>query len=709
MTKMREYLKTLRNVGIIAHIDAGKTTLSERILFYTKKIHRMGEVHEGAATMDFMPEEQERGITIASACCSCTWRMPEGACGINLIDTPGHVDFSIEVERCLRVLDGCVGVFCAVGGVEPQSETVWRQAEKFRIPKVAFINKMDRLGASFSNVLQEMHEKLEARPVALVVPLGEGEQFEALLDVVTLERMDFDVSTQGVQYSRQALSAAEAGLIAPWRELLLNSLADESDEIMERYLSAQELPAELLHQVIRRATLKRSLVPVFAGAALRNAGVQPLLDGICRYLPNPLEAEAQVAEIKKPGSSGTKTVLPFPEAPLSALVFKLFMEGGRKLSLLRIYAGTIHEGKDCLNVTRAQPEKITRIFRLNADEREQIPEAGAGDIVAVQGIRSAHTGDSIAEPGEPLLLENISAYHPVISLALEPHNSGDGEKLDELLRRFLLEDPTLRAELDEETGQRIVSGMGELHLEILLEKIKREGSLVLRIGNPQVLCRETVLKKAEAGGEFDRELGDVRHYGQVTLRVAPQIRGCGNLVQWSAEFMELNPQNFQRAAPQAGRAPRPKIGSKIWPQNWLDEVERGIEDSLQSGVLQGFPVQDVLVEILSLQRKEGFSSPAGYHMAAVAALKSALESARPVLLEPVMYVEISTPEAFLGAAFNLVSAHGGKVIDMRERSGYRIIKALAPMRELFGFSTYLRSSTQGRAGLLMRFERFDVV
>jgi elongation factor G len=705
MTKMREHLKTLRNVGIIAHIDAGKTTLSERILFYTKKIHRMGEVHEGAATMDFTPEEQERGITITSACCSCAWRIPEGAYSINLIDTPGHVDFSIEVERCLRVLDGCVGVFCAVGGVEPQSETVWRQAEKFRIPTVAFINKMDRLGASFADVLQEMREKLEARPVALVVPLGEGEQFEALLDVVTLERMDFDADTQGVQYSRQALSAAEAGLIAPWRERLLNSLADESDEIMERYLSAQELPAELLHQVIRRATLKRSLVPVFAGAALRNTGVQPLLDGICRYLPNPLEAEAQVAEIKKSDSSGTKTVGPFPEAPLSALVFKLFMEGGRKLSLLRIYSGTIHEGKDCLNVTRGQAEKITRIFRLNADEREQIPEAGAGDIVAVQGIRSAHTGDSIAESGEPLLLENISAYHPVISLALEARNSSDGEKLDELLRRFLLEDPTLRAELDEETGQRIVSGMGELHLEILMEKIKREGGLVLRIGNPQVLCRETILKKAEASGEFDRELGDVRHYGQVTLRVAPQIRGHGNLVQWSTEFTALNPQNFQRPVQPAGPVPRPKI----WPQTWLDEVERGIEDSLQSGVLQGFPVQDVLVEILALQRKEGFSSPAGYHMAAVAALKSALESARPVLLEPVMYVEISTPEAFLGAAFNLVSAHGGKVIDMRERGGYRIIKALAPMRELFGFSTYLRSSTQGRAGLLMRFERFDAV
>ncbi|MDR2892654.1 MAG: elongation factor G [Deltaproteobacteria bacterium] len=715
MSKTDAYLDKLRNTGIIAHIDAGKTTLTERILFYTKKIHRMGEVHEGAATMDFTPEEQEHGITIASACCTCHW----GDYSINLIDTPGHVDFSIEVERCLRVLDGVVGVFCAVGGVEPQSETVWRQAEKFGIPKLAFVNKMDRLGASFKSVLEEMRTRLGVSPLALTLPIGEGEEFEALIDLVSLERVDFDAASQGSSYTRSALSEAEAALAAPWREAMMNALADEDDAIMEKYLTGEEMPLELLRSAIRHGTLRRSLVPVFAGSALRNTGVQLLLDGICAYLPNPAEAAPQEAEDTEAVKTAARhiekvKVTVDPKAPLSALVFKLFMEGGRKLSLVRIYSGELREGLDCLNVTRGKAEKISRIFRLNADSRDQLNEARAGDIVAVQGLRSVCTGDSIAALERRLLLENITAYRPVISIAIEPKNSGEGEKLDEVLQRLQLEDPTLQVELDEASGQRVVSGMGELHLEVLLERLKREYGLIPRAGNPQVVCQETVLKSAEASGEFDRELGEVRHYGQVTLRVAPRERGSGNLVRWA---FDSGSQTGQAASGAAQERPSGKSSGGVsgqssgqsWPAAWLEAVDRGIDDSLQSGVLQGFPLQDVLVEVLSMQRRDGSSSPAGYHMAAVAALKNALAEAKPVLLEPLMHLEISVPDSHLGAALNLISTHGGKVSDLLERGEVKIVKALAPMRELFGFSTYLRSSTQGRAGLIMRFERFDIL
>ncbi|MDR1126105.1 MAG: elongation factor G [Deltaproteobacteria bacterium] len=688
MSKQFPALQKLRNAGIIAHIDAGKTTLTERILFYTHKIHRMGEVHEGAATMDFTPEEQARGITIASACCTCAWELENRQYDINLIDTPGHVDFSIEVERSLRVLDGAVGVFCAVGGVEPQSETVWRQAEKFGVPKLAFVNKMDRLGASFAGVLRDMREKLGARPAPLVVPLGEGEDFAALLDVLGLERLDFDAASQGALYTRRPLSADEAALAAPWREELISLLADESDEIMEKYLAGEELPLELLRAAVRRGTLRRSLVPVFCGSALRNAGVQPLLDGICLYLPNPLEAEPQEAEDVNLSAGAGRAIPvklePDPDGDLAALVFKLCMEGGRKLSLLRIYSGTLRDGMECCNATRKRTERISRLFRLFADDREQIAAAGPGAIVAVQGLRSAYTGDSVSSPGRPLLLENIAAYRPVISIALEPKNSSEGEKLDEVLQRFLLEDPTLHLEMDDDSGQRIISGMGELHLEVLLERMKREYGLEPRAGNPQVVCQETILKTAGAEGEFDRELGDTPHYGKVLVRVAPRERGGGNLVRWGFDNTD-------------------------WPQPWLAAAEQGIDDSLHAGVLRGFPVQDVLVEILELQRRDGASSPAGYHMAAVAALKSALSAARPALLEPVMHIEISVPDSHLGAALNLLSAHGGKVSELAERGEQKIIKALAPMRELFGFSTFLRSSTQGRAGMVLRFERFDAI
>lgn len=671
-------LADLRNIGIIAHIDAGKTTLTERILFYARRIHRMGEVHEGAATMDFMPEEQERGITIASAATTCEWAGKT----VTIIDTPGHVDFSIEVERSLRVLDGAVGVFCAVGGVEPQSETVWRQAEKFKIPRLAFVNKMDRPGASYARVIDEIKEVLGARAVPAVIPVGEGEDFEAVIDLVTMERLDFDQSDKGREYTRRPLDDAEAALAAPWRDRLLEALADEDELIMERYLSGESVEAAHIRTVMRSAVIAGGLVPVFAGSALKNAGVQPLLDGVVDYLPNP--AEVAPPEAVLPDGGGKQVVRPEADAPLAALVFKLYMEGGRKLSLLRVYAGTVSEGMDCYNVTRKQAERITRIYRLHADEREQVGRAGPGEIVAVQGLRSVYTGDSIALKSSPLLLEDIFAHMPVISIALEPKNSEEGDKLDEVLSRFALEDPTLKIDSDEASGQRVVFGMGELHLEVLRDRMNREYGLAPRAGNPQVICQETITRSAESSGEFDRELGEVPHYGYVELRVSPRERGKGNLVRWAFD-------------------------TEGWPKAWTDSAAQGAEDSLQSGITQGYPVEDVLVEITGLKRRDNSSSPAGYHMAAVSAVKSALNSAGPVILEPIMYVEINTPEAFLGAALSLVSTHGGKVENMLERGGQKIIKALAPMRELFGFSTFLRSATQGRAGLLMRFERFDSI
>lgn len=678
MAKPQPYLDKLRNIGIIAHIDAGKTTLTERILFYTSKIYRMGEVHEGAATMDFMPEEQERGITIASACVTCPW----DGFDVNLIDTPGHVDFSIEVERSLRVLDGVVGVFCAVGGVEPQTETVWRQANKFKVPQMAFINKLDRPGASYATVFADIKAHLGANVVPITIPLGEGDELEAIIDVLHMKRYDFNAATQGKEFSTKALSADELTLAAPWREKLLEAAADESDALMELYLAGEEAPVELLIEAIHNGTIKRSVVPVYAGSALKNIGVQPLLDGVCAFLPNPAEAPKTKAMQLANGVQTNCIELDVnPDAPLAALVFKVVAEGSRRIAFVRIYSGTLSEGLPCHNSSRNNKEKIANVYRLEAGERVAIPAAKAGDIVALSGLTSVTTGDSLSGAnGQEFLLEKITGYQPVISISLEPKNSVDGEKLDKALQRFLLEDPTLCVEIDENSGQRIISGMGELHLEVLQERLKREYTLEPRAGKPQVLCHETVTGTAEARGEFRRELGAVQHFGAVTLRISQKTRGQGNEVRWLTER-----------------------GSVLVV--WAEEIDRGIESSLQSGVMQGYPVQDVLVEVLAVE-KEASSSPAGYHMATIAAFRQAFEAAAPVLLEPVMRLEISVPESNLGAALNILTTIGGKIDNMDERHELRLVRALAPMRFLFGFSTSLRSATQGRAGFVMRFDHF---
>ena len=468
--------QAVRNIGVIAHIDAGKTTLSERMLFYTRKIHRMGEVHDGTATMDYLPEEQERGITITSACTTCEWN----GTTVNIIDTPGHVDFTIEVERSLRVLDGAVGVFCAVGGVEPQSETVWRQSEHFGVPKLAFVNKMDRIGADFSAVLKSMQTRLGANPLPVVIPVGAAETFQGVIDLVTLERLDFDESDQGQTWTRSPLTEADAELAAPWREQMLERLAENDDTFLEQYLGGEYTETDI-RSAIRRATLARRVTPVLSGSALKNTGVQPLLDAVIAYLPAPADLPPVTAHNPEDGTDGT---IPCdPALPFTGLVFKVMMDGGRKLALVRLYAGTLKEGDPCRNVTRRADERISRLYRLHADRREQVDAAKAGDIVAVIGLRSARTGDTVGAPGSKLLLESIEAYQPVISLAIEPRNADEGKALDEALDRFSLEDPTLTVAIDEGSGHRIVSGMGELHLDVILERIRREYGIAPRVSS----------------------------------------------------------------------------------------------------------------------------------------------------------------------------------------------------------------------------------
>ena len=637
-------ISDIRNIGIIAHIDAGKTTLSERMLFYSRKIHRMGEVHDGAATMDYMPEEQERGITITSACTSCQWREKM----INLIDTPGHVDFTIEVERSLRVLDGAVGVFCAVGGVEPQSETVWRQSEHFAVPKIAFVNKMDRLGADFEAALEAIRRRLQTNAVAVTAPLGQGESFAGVLDLISGETLTFDPADQGRTVLRVPFSPREATLAAPWRETLLEKLAEADDKFLELWMEGS-FSREDVRAALRRATLSRALTPVLCGSALRNAGVQPVLDAVCDYLPSPLDVPAPVG---RDAQGREEAVEPDPDAPPVALVFKVLMENGRKLSFLRLYAGQIREGDSLRNVTRKSDDRVGRIFRLHADRREQLESASAGEIAAVVGLRTAHTGETYAARARELVLESIEAYAPVLTLALEPRNADEGKTLDEALARYVEEDPTFQVSLDDDSGTRMISGMGELHLDVLLERMRREYGISPRAGQPQVVLRETVRREAEAEAVFDKELGKEHHQGAVALRVAPLPRHTGNQVT-VGDFLPADPQEAR----------------KILPPALLQAALDGVRDGLQSGELTGWPLVDVAVTLTNVERREGLTTIPGCHMAAGQALREALSKAAPVALEPVMRVEINVPEDFLGPAISLFTAGGGTVDDVEHLAG----------------------------------------
>lgn len=671
----------LRNIGIIAHIDAGKTTLTERILFYTRKIHRMGEVHEGTATMDFMPEEQERGITITSACTTCHWKDRV----INIIDTPGHVDFTIEVERCLRVLDGAVGVFCAVAGVEPQSETVWRQSEQFGVPKLAFVNKMDRPGADFDRTVQAIRTRLGANAVPVTIPVGSGADFSGVIDLIRAKVLSFSEDDEGMTVSESAPEGDLKEACSKARDHMLESLVDVDDVFMEKYLEGS-VTEDDIRSAMRRAVLARTFTPVLAGSALGNKGVQPLLDAICDFLPSPCDLPL----VKGFDAKGKSVSVPLTEdGPFVGLVFKVVMEDGRKTAFLRAYSGRFDEGDSLTNVNRGKDDRVGRIYRLHADHREQLKSASAGDIVAVVGLRSAHTGETYAK-GIDVRLEAIESYAPVITLALEPRNADEGKVLDEALARYTEEDPTLLSHFDEETGMRTISGMGELHLDVTLERMRREYHISPRVGAPEVIMRETITGTGEGDCVFDRDLGKVQHFGHVSVSVAPRPRGAGNTVK---------PGSF---------LPEDKIAAaKIIQKELLTAALEGATDALQSGDLTGYPVVDVAVTITGIERRDGVASEPGCRMAAAQALKQALAAASPVILEPVMNVTISCPEAELGSAISLFGTLGGKIDEMEDNSGQKVVHGTASLRKLFGFSTKLRSATQGRAGLVMSFSRFD--
>ena len=673
--------QVVRNIGIIAHIDAGKTTLTERILYYTGRTHKIGEVHDGEATMDFMPEEQARGITIMSAVTTCDWKNAR----INIIDTPGHVDFTIEVERSLRVLDGAVGVFCAVGGVQPQSETVWRQADRYGVPKLVFVNKIDRIGADFDRTMEQLREKLKVNPLILMRPWGQEDKFKGVIDVLRQKLYVWEDDTLGAEMTERELPADAAEEAAEARTGLVETLAETDDEIMEDYLEGRDIPEAKLLAAIRRATIDLKISPVFCGAALRNKGVQPLLDGVIDFLPSP--GELPPAEAHDPDGAPVEIELR-ERAPLAALVFKIqMMEQGRKMSFLRLYSGKMAEGDDVLNPRTGQKDKVSRILRIHAAKRDRIPEAKAGDLVGVVGLRSAVTGDTVCDPSRPVLLESIEAADPVISIALEPENTGDIDKLTEVLAKLAEEDPTFRVRIDEETGQTIISGMGELHLEVLTQRLSREFSLNVRVGKPQVVYRETVTKTASAEGLFDRDLAGVAHWAKAKVTVAPLPRGEG----------------YQAAG---------KLTSAIeeaLPEVMVEAAMTTLAEGENSGPLQGYPILDAAVTLETLELGEGEDNEAVVRMAVNQALRSALELAAPTIMEPFMRLEITTPDEFMGEIIGDLGARLGRVEDIAPHSGFKVITAVAPMSKLFGYSTDIRSQTQGRGAFSMQFSHYDII
>ena len=671
----------VRNIGIIAHIDAGKTTLTERILYYTGRTHKIGEVHDGEATMDFMPEEQARGITIMSAVTTCDWKNAH----INIIDTPGHVDFTIEVERSLRVLDGAVGVFCAVGGVQPQSETVWRQADRYGVPKLVFVNKIDRIGADFDRTMDQLREKLGAVPLIITRPYGQEEKFGGVIDILRQKLYVWEDDTLGAEMSERELPESLREETEAARVSMLETLAEVDDEIMEYYLEGRDIPEAKLREAIRRAAIALKLSPVFCGAALRNKGVQLLLDGIVDYLPSPNEIPALEAVTPE----GEPITIELREkAPLAALVFKIqMMEQGRKMNFIRIYSGKLAEGDEVLNPRTGQKDKVSRILRVHASKRDRIPEAKAGDLVGLIGLRSAVTGDTLCSPDRPLLLESIEAAEPVISIALEPENSGDIDKLAETLAKLAEEDPTFRVRVDEETGQTIISGMGELHLEVLNQRLAREFSLNVRAGKPQVVYRETIARQAAADGLFERDLAGVAHKITAKVAVRPLSRGEGYQV----------------------RNKLPDQASQSLPEFLVEAAVNTIGDGGNSGPLMGYPLLDLEAVLESLTVGEGEDNEAVVRMAVSQALREALQQAAPTLMEPFMRLEITTPDEFMGEIIGDMSARLGRIEDIAAHSGFKIITALAPMSELFGYSTAIRSQTQGRGFFSMQFSHYDVV
>jgi elongation factor G len=674
-------LNRTRNIGIMAHIDAGKTTLTERILFYTGISHRMGEVHDGAATMDWMVQEQERGITITSAATTCEWDSHR----INIIDTPGHVDFTVEVERSLRVLDGTIALFSAVEGVEPQSETVWQQAEKYRVPRLAFVNKMDRVGADFEGVIDAIERKLHPRPMAFQIPIGKEADFRGVVDVISGRAMVWDGETaMGANYAEVAVPHEIADDVALARMALVEALSEESEAIIEMFLDGEEISESLLWEAARAAVLAGSIIPVFCGTAFKNKGVQPLLDAVVALLPSPYDVPA--TEGLDPDDA-TKTLVREPKdtSPFCALAFKVMTDPYMgTLTFLRVYSGTIEGGTAVLNPRTGKKERVGRLFQMHANKREDIHQAAAGMIVAAVGLKNTATGDTLCDLKHPIALESMSFPEPVISVAIEPDTKSDEDRLSMSLGKLSNEDPTFRVHTDSETGQTIVSGMGELHLEIITDRLVREFNVSCRIGRPQVAFRETITKAAKGDGMFQRQTGGRGQFGHAKIRVEPTERSSG------FEFLD-------------------SIRGGSIPKEFIKPIEQGVRGALERGILAGYRVVDVKVTLEDGSFHEVDSSEMAFKIAGSLAFQDAALKADPVILEPMMNVEVSTPQDYMGAVIGDLNSRRGNVNQMESRPGIQILTAHVPLQRMFGYATDLRSATQGRATFSMQFDHYAPV
>ncbi len=668
-----------RNIGIMAHIDAGKTTTTERILFYTGVSHKIGETHEGQATMDWMEQEQERGITITSAATTCFWK----DCRINIIDTPGHVDFTIEVERALRVLDGAVAVFDAVAGVEPQSETVWRQADRYKVPRICFVNKMDRMGANFPRCVDMIRDRLKAKPVALQIPIGSEDDFQGIVDLVTGKAVVFDKASKGAEFAVTDVPAGLQDQYDAMRLELLETIAEEDEVLMEKYLGGEELTEEDIHSAIRKATIARAVVPVLCGSAFRNMGVQPLLDAVVEYLPSPVDIEQMLGS--NPANEAEKIECPCKdEEPLAALVFKLASDPYiGHLSFLRVYSGFIEAGMTIYNANTGKKERIGRLLKMHANKREEIKWAGAGDIVAAVGMKQVSTGDTICDVARPVVLESLDIPEPVIEVAIEPKTKADRDALSAALAKLAKEDPSFRVKGDEETNQTLIAGMGELHLDIIVDRLTREFSVNANVGKPQVAYRETIGKESKVDHKYAKQSGGRGQYGHVVIEVEPN--------------------------PEKGYEFVNKITGGVIPKEYIPAVDKGIQDALKSGVLAGFPVVDVKVTLVFGSYHEVDSSEQAFYVAGSMAIKEGTRKAAPVLLEPVMDVEVVTPEEYLGDVMGDLNGRRGKIQSMDSRAGAQVIRCHVPLSEMFGYATDLRSRTQGRANFTMQFDHYERV
>ncbi len=670
-------LERCRNIGIMAHIDAGKTTTTERILFYTGRTHRIGEVHEGTATMDWMEQEQERGITITSAATTCTWRDIR----INIIDTPGHVDFTAEVERSLRVLDGACAVFDAVHGVEPQSETVWRQADKYGVPRICFINKMDKMGADFEHAIDTIRKRLNARPVAIQLPIGQEDKFKGVIDLFQMKSILWKDETMGAQYVVEEIPEELKKKANAFHNQMVETIVENDDDLLHKYMEGESITPEELKTSLRKSVIALKVFPVICGTAFKNKGVQPLLDAVVDFLPSPLDippVEGLNPETEKPETRKAEDKEPF-----SALAFKIMTDPFvGQLTFIRVYSGQLKTGDSVYNTAKQKTERIGRLLKMHANKREEISEILAGDICACVGLRNVTTGDTICDEKHPILLESIEFPAPVISVAVEPKTKGDQEKMGIALNKLSQEDPTFKVHTDPDSGQTIISGMGELHLEIIVDRMMREFSVEANVGKPQVAYRETIRKSAEAEGKYIRQTGGRGQYGHAKIRLEPNEPGKGY------EFVN-------------------EIVGGVVPKEYIKPIDQGMQEAMEGGVLAGYPMVDIKATLYDGSYHEVDSNEMAFKIAGSMAFKEAARKASPVILEPVMSVEVVVPEDFAGAIMGDLSSRRGRIEGMEHRAGSQVIKAIVPLAEMFGYATHMRSSTQGRATYSMHFARYE--